>query len=86
MPLTSSAEKKLSKISMATNLPGFYQFNNKTDAIFIINKFEHYINDDGTFQIMIRDAEGDPNYQELSAAIDYYKFNISRKTSPYIKN
>lgn len=86
MPLTSSAEKKLLKIPMATNLPGFYQFNNQEDAIYIINKFEHYINDDGTFQSMIRYAEGDPNYQQLSAAIDYYKFNISRKTNPYIKN
>ena len=86
MPLTSSAEKKLLKILMATNLPGFYQFNNKEEAIFIINKWENYINDDGTFQSAIRYAECDPNYQQLSAAIDYYKFNISRKTNPYIKN
>ena len=86
MSLTVSAEKKLSKILMATNIPGFYQFNNQEEAIHIINKLEHYINEDGTFQSMLMFAVGDPNYQQLSAAIDYYKFNISRKTSPYIKN
>ena len=85
MSLSESAKRKISKISI-TNLPGFYQFYSKEEAITIINVFEQYINEDGSFVKQRIDACCDPIYQELSAAIDYYKFNIKRKKSKYFNN
>jgi hypothetical protein len=85
MSLNKNAKKKISKIG-PTNLPGFYQFDNKEKAIIVINLFEEYINNDGTFQKSRNDACCDPIYQELSAALDYYKFDIKRekyKSSKY---
>ena len=82
MSLNVSAERKLSKLGI-TKLPGYYQFNSKEEAITIINVFEQYINEDGSFQKNRIDACCDPIYQQLSAAIDYYKFNIRRPKSKY---
>ena len=80
MSLSESAKKKMSKIGI-TNLPGFYQFKSKQEAISIINVFERYINEDGSFVKHRMDACCDPIYQQLSAAIDYFKFNIRRPKS-----
>ena len=85
MSLSESAKRKISKISI-TNLPGYYQFDSKEEAITIINVFEQYINEDGSFVKQRIDACCDPIYQQLSAAIDYYKFNIKRKKSKYFNN
>ena len=85
MSLMESAKSKISKVEVL-NLPGFYQFNSKQEAIRVINSFESYINDDGSFQKNIRDACCDPIYQQLSAAIDYYKFNIKRPRGKYFNN
>ena len=85
MSLSESAKRKLMKIDGATNLPGYYQFDNVGKAIEIINLFEHYIKENGRFQKIWYDACCDPNYQHLSAAIDYYKFNIKRPLSPTIR-
>ena len=86
MSLSKSSKKKLEKIgSNPTKLAGFYQYANKTEAICIINLFEQYLNNDGTFKKCKIDAHCDPIYQQLSAAIDYYKFDIKRKKF-YFKN
>ena len=62
---------------METKLWGFYQFKNKEDAISIINSYqESCLNDDGSFYKNNFEANCDPRYQELSAAIDYLKFDI----------
>ena len=82
MSLSESAKSKMSKVGI-TNLPGFYQFDSKEEAIKVINVFEQYINEDGSFVKHTIDACGDPIYQQLSAAIDYYKFNIRRPKSKY---
>ena len=82
MSLSGSAKSKIEKVCI-TNLPGFYQFDRKEEAINIINLFEGYINEDGSFVKFRIDACCDPIYQQLSAAIDYYKFNIRRPISKY---
>jgi hypothetical protein len=84
MSLSESAKRKMAKVGI-TNLPGFYQFNSKEEAITIINVFEQYINEDGSLQKHTIDACCDPIYQQLSAAIDYYKFNVVRPQSKYSK-
>lgn len=81
--LSKLIEIKISNIKYETNLSGFYQFNNKEEAISIINLFHNCMNDNGTFKKNETDACCDPRYQQLSAAIDYYKFgkirpNLSR--------
>jgi len=86
MSLSEKAKKKLSNIGKyPTNLAGFYQFKSKEEAIETINRYQVYLNDDGTFKKPKIDADCDPNYQQLSAAIDYYKFNVERPPGPYQK-
>ena len=79
--ISKEAEQKISNIESPTNLLGFHQFNSKEDAILIINKNQNYMNDDGTFKRNRYHANCDPYYQELSAAIDYYKFEVKRSPS-----
>ena len=78
MSLSKEAEKKISNITHKTNLSGFYQFKSREDAASTINLFQQYVNDDGSFKKIGLDAHCDPIYQQLSAAIDYYKFGIER--------
>ena len=79
MSLSKDAEKKISNIKWETKLCGFYQFNNKEDAISVINRYQgDCLNDDGSFYKNNFEANCDPRYQELSAAIDYLKFDIKR--------
>ena len=79
MSLSKSTEKKISNIKRETKLSGFYQFKNKENAIFIINLYqEECLNNDGSFYKNNFEANCDPRYQELSAAIDYLKFDIKR--------
>ena len=80
MSLSTKAERKISNITYSTGLSGFYQYENKEEAISIINLFKQYMNDDGSFLKIGHDAHCDPIYQQLSAAIDYYKFGIKRDT------
>ena len=86
MSLSIDAKRKLLNINKHTNLPGFYQFENKIQALQVINSFEYYIKENGLFTKNRFDASCDPNFQHLSAAIDYYKFGIKRKLNPLIKN
>ena len=86
MSLSKKATKKLSNIGKyPTKLSGFYQFKSKEEAIETINRYQGYLNDDGTFKKPEIDANCDPNYQQLSAAIDYYKFDVERPPGPYQK-
>lgn len=78
MSLSKEAEKKLSNIKYPTNLLGFYKFKDKQQAIYFINKNHDIIEDDGSFYKREIHANDDPIYQEISAAIDYYKFDIIR--------
>lgn len=82
MPLDKSAEKKLAKIESKTKLSGYYKYKNKEEAIETINRYQGYLNDNGTFKKPEIDANCDPNYQQLSAAIDYYKFDVVRPNRP----
>lgn len=84
MSLSEKTKKKLSHIGKySTKLSGFYQFKSKEEAIETINRYQGYLNDDGTFKKPEIDANCDPNYQQLSAAIDYYKFDVERPPGPY---
>ena len=86
MSLSEKTERKISNILYPTNLSGFYQYENKNEAISIINLFqEDYMNDNGTFKKTRIDANCDPIYQQLSAAIDYYKFEKKRHSPPVFK-
>ena len=78
--MDQETERKISNITYKTNLPGFYQFESKEEAISTIERYKHYINDDGSFKKIGHDACCDPIYQQLSAAIDYFKFEIKRDT------
>ena len=78
--MDKETERKISNITYKTNLPGFYQFENKDEAISTIARYNHYINDDGSFKKIGHHACCDPIYQQLSAAIDYFKFEIKRDT------
>ena len=79
MSLSEKTKKKLSHIGKySTKLAGYYQFKSKEEAIETINRYQGYLNDDGTFKKPEIDANCDPNYQQLSAAIDYYKFDVER--------
>ena len=79
MSLSKDAEKKISNIKCETKLSGFYQFNNKEDAISVINRYQgDCLNNNGSFIKDKIDANCDPRYQQLSAAIDYLKFDIKR--------
>ena len=81
MSLSEKAERKISNITYPTNLSGFYQYENNKEAISIINLFqEDCMNDNGTFKKTKIDANCDPRYQQLSAAIDYYKFEKKRNS------
>ena len=80
MSLDQETEKKISNITYKTGLPGFYQFESKEDAASTIERYKHYINDDGSFKKIGHDACCDPIYQQLSAAVDYFKFEIKRDT------
>ena len=83
MPLNKSAEKKLAKIESKTKLSGYYKYKNKEEAIQIINLFEgDCMNDDGSFKKCGNDVHIDPRYQQLSAAIDFYKFDVVRPNRP----
>tara|TARA_A100001015_G_scaffold314420_1_gene423827 strand:+ start:2649 stop:3014 length:366 start_codon:yes stop_codon:yes gene_type:complete len=83
--LSKQAEKKISNIKYSTNLFGYYQFNNKKEAALIINKYQDYMHENGTFIKNRTNANCDPIFQQLSAAIDYYKFEKKRHISPYLK-
>lgn len=83
--LSKQAEKKISNITHETNLNGFSQFNNKKEAVLIINKYQKYMHENGTFIKNKTDANCDPIYQQLSAAIDYYKFETKRSSPPLLK-
>ena len=85
MSLSKQVERKIFNITYPTNLSGYYQYENKKEAISIINLFKDCINDDGTFKKASIDANCDPIYQQLSAAIDYYKFEKERNKSPVFK-
>ena len=85
MSLSKQVERKISNIIYPTNLSGFYQYENKEEAISIINLFKQYMNDDGSFLKIGHDAHCDPIYQQLSAAIDYYKFGKQRPLPPVFK-
>lgn len=85
MTLNTKAKEKLKKITYETGLSGFSQFNNKGEAIRIINKYHEYMNDNGTFKKNNINANCDPIYQRLSAAIDYYKFDKGRQPPPSLK-
>ena len=78
--MDKETERKISNITYKTNLPGFYQFENKEEAVSTIERYKHYINDDGSFKKIGHHACCDPIYQQLSAAIDYFKFEIKRDT------
>lgn len=78
--MDKETERKISNITYKTNLPGFYQFETKEEAISTIERYKHYINDDGSFKKIGHHACCDPIYQQLSAAIDYFKFEIKRDT------
>ena len=83
MSLSKSAEQKISNIKRETRLCGFYKYKNKEEAISIINLFhEDCMNKDGSFVKGNIDANCDPIYQQLSAAIDFYKFDIIRPKRP----
>lgn len=84
MSLSNKAKIKLSKIGKyPTNLYGYYQYQNDEEAIEVINRFHECINDNGSFNKNRNDANCDPNYQQLSAAIDYLLFKVKREISPY---
>ena len=86
MSLNTKAERKISNITYCTGLSGFYQYENKEQAISIINLFQgDCMNDNGTFEKTEIDANCDPRYQQLSAAIDYYKFGKQRPCRPGLK-
>ena len=86
MSLSEKAKKKLSHIGKySTKNAGYYQYKSKEEAIETINRYQGYLNDDGTFKKPEIDANCDPNYQQLSAAIDYYKFDVERPPGPYQK-
>ena len=86
MSLTNEAEIKISKIHSETGLLGYYQFDNKKEAISIINLYHRdCMNDNGNFKKNKIDANCGPIYQALSAAIDYYKFEKGRSPPPPIK-
>ena len=83
MSLSKRAEKKISNIKRETKLCGFYKYKNKEEAISTINLFEgDCMNPDGSFVKGNIDANCDPRYQQLSAAIDFYKFNVIRPNRP----
>jgi hypothetical protein len=85
MSLSKEAERKISGITYKTNISGHYQYDSKEEAASIINLFQQYMNDDGSFKKTGHDVHCDPIYQELSAAIDYYKFGIKREPNIYSK-
>tara|TARA_B100000131_G_scaffold79940_1_gene76678 strand:+ start:160 stop:462 length:303 start_codon:yes stop_codon:yes gene_type:complete len=80
MSLNKEVEQKIKNITYKTNLPGFYQFENKKQAIDVINGYQNYIDNNGRFLKFGHHAACDPIYQELSAAIDYYLYDIKRDT------
>ena len=86
MSLNKKAERKISGITCKTNISGHYQYDSKEEAVSIINLFQQYMNDDGSFKKTGHDVHCDPIYQQLSAAIDYYKFGIERVPSIYSKH
>ena len=83
MSLSKGAKNKISNIKRETKLCGFYKFKNKEDAISVINRYqEDCMNPDGSFVKGNIDANCDPRYQQLSAAIDFYKFDVIRPNRP----
>ena len=79
MSLSKAAKKKISNIKKETKLCGYYKYKNKKEAISVINRYqEGCLNDKGSFVKDKIDANCDPRYQQLSAAIDYLKFDIRR--------
>jgi hypothetical protein len=83
MSLSKAAEQKISNIKRETKLCGYYKFKNKEEAISTINLFEEdCMNRDGSFVKGNIDANCDPRYQQLSAAIDFYKFDNIRPNRP----
>ena len=85
MSLNKKAERKISGITYKTNISGHYQYDSKEEAVSIINLFQQYMNDDGSFKKTGHDIHCDPIYQQLSAAIDYYKFGKQRPLPPVFK-
>tara|TARA_A100001015_G_C14641780_1_gene575726 strand:+ start:200 stop:478 length:279 start_codon:yes stop_codon:yes gene_type:complete len=82
MSLSKRAEKKISNIKRETKLSGFYKYKNKKEAISVINRYQDCLNNDGSFVKGNIDANCDPRYQQLSAAIDFYMFDVIRPMRP----
>ena len=78
-----STFKKLSKIIYPIDFPGKSIFKNKKEAILVIKKYEHYLNQNGSFTISY--PQCDPNCQQLVAAINYYLFGIDHNESDGVK-
>lgn len=77
-------QEKLDNIKYPLDLPGSYKFENERECYKCIQSNHGLLNNNGSFTSSY--PSGDPNCQQLAAAINLYLFNIDNKDNKRLNN
>lgn len=77
-------KKKINNIKYPFNLSGSYKFENKEAAFEYLERNHGLLNNNGSFTSSY--PSGNPNCQQLAAAVNFYLFNIDNKDNKRLNN